>query len=185
LTSKHLTQILIGFFIVALAVPAMRIWLMPTAGLNAHFLGTNFGGGIAGFVIPGVIPMIVWAFWRFRAQDAWTVIVMWGFFGLAMNAIIIGDALMGADVQRSDNKSLGKQRDELAGGMIRVCIDHQQNSGFTEQIIKAYCDCTSYELAKAVSTDELKTFTSNQPAPRSLKEKADEVAKTCGAQIGK
>ena len=178
-----LTQILIGFFVVALAVPAMRIWLLPSSASNAYLLGTNVGGAIAGFVIPAVIPVIVWAFWRFRTEDAWTVIIIWGFLGLAMNAIIIGDALIGADVQRS--KSLGKQRDELAAGMVQLCIAHQRNSGFAEQIIKDYCDCTSYELAKAVSNDELETFSSNKPAPRSLKEKADQVAKTCGAEIGK
>jgi len=189
LTSKQITQILVGFFIVALAVPAIRIWLLPNPGSSAHFLGTNIGGAIAGIVIPGVIPLIVWAFWRFRAEDAWAVIFLWGFFGLAMNAAIVGGALMGADAQRSKMEqpfqSLGEQRDEFVRGMVRVCIDHQRNSGFTEQIIKTYCYCSSYELAKAVSTDELKIYISTMTAPPSLKEKADRAAKTCGAKIGK
>jgi hypothetical protein len=51
---------------------------------DAAFIGGVIGGGALPFIGAGLIPVIVWAFMRFRADKAGGPIMIWGFLGVVV-----------------------------------------------------------------------------------------------------
>jgi hypothetical protein len=57
----------------------------------AAVFGRAAGAMLSYFVMPGVVPLVIWAFFKFRAANALLPIVLWGIFGL----VIFGLAALG------------------------------------------------------------------------------------------
>jgi hypothetical protein len=76
---------LLLLFLFSAACEAALIWMYPEhlstprsrpfITLAAGFLGT----ALAPFLVGGIVPVIAWAFERFRAQSANLVVIVWAF----------------------------------------------------------------------------------------------------------
>jgi hypothetical protein len=83
MSRKSVALTTLGYFVAAFAFAAFTEF-QKFATFNfgdpifaTMFVSEAFGGAAALCVISGIIPMIVWGFSRFRAQNAWAPLVIW------------------------------------------------------------------------------------------------------------
>jgi hypothetical protein len=66
-----------GYVAAAIAFAGFEAWLDPLSGyIPAAVVGHVVGGGISIFALAGVLPMIIWAFMRFRGANAGGIFVL-------------------------------------------------------------------------------------------------------------
>jgi hypothetical protein len=134
------------------------------------------GAAIGLFAISGILPLIGWAFGRFRAQNAFVPLLAWGLLGLAIGCLGI--------VGQQSGRAQG--RDAFLRGIKDSCGKRKNEPrpvGVADQQIDAYCDCIAESITNKVVTDEIKFLVQTGKLPDSLKEKTAQSYATCGQSV--
>ena len=87
------------YLICALSFGFYEALLDPTWALNADTLGRVAGGGFAIFTFAGVLPVIGWAFVKFRSNRAAAPMILWLMIGVGM--AYVSDGQLGSVVSNS------------------------------------------------------------------------------------
>ena len=184
--------VILSYFVAALAFGIFLELQEPFAFFNLGnpvFVGGAVGTAGAVFSLSAIIPLIVWAFRRFRAQRAGGPLVLWVILGVIV-ATLSGVGF-NFDLQQKINTEVnhfeitGKDRDAFIRDEKIGCVDTQRQSslnheiGITDQQIDVYCTCFASGLVNLVTREELRYIVVNNRQPPSLEEKAARYAPTC------
>jgi hypothetical protein len=85
MSRKAVALVILSYFVAALAFGAFLELQEPFASFNLSspvFVGGAVGSAGAVFTLSAIIPLIVWAFGRFRAQRAGGPLVLWAILGV-------------------------------------------------------------------------------------------------------
>ncbi len=157
---------------------------------DAALIGGVIGGAALPFIGAGLIPIIVWAFGRFRADKAGGPIMIWGFLAvLVMGLAAAGtlyDRQQAITTTASNIASLtGGDYDAFVRSTRQSCVENQRKSqinrasGVTDQQITAYCQCFATAMAKEVTADEVAYLYRNNAPSETFRQKADKAAPLC------
>ena len=161
---------------------------------DAALIGGVIGGAALPFIGAGLIPVIVWACMRFRAERAGGPIMIWGFLAvLVMGLATAGnlyDRQQAITTTASNIASLtGGDYDAFVRSARQSCVDGQRKSqinragGVTDQQINVYCQCFATAMAKEVTADEVAYLYRNNAPSESFRQKADRVTPTVAALL--
>jgi hypothetical protein len=192
MSRKAVALVILSYFVAALAFGTFIELQKPFSSFNLSnpvFVGRAVGGAGGVFILAGIIPLIVWAFSRFRAQSAGGPLVLWAILGVIV-ATLSGVGF-NFDLQQKINTELnqfeitGKDRDAFIRDAKIGCMDTQRQSnlnrqvGITDQQIDVYCTCFASGLVNLITRDEMRYIVVNNKQPTSLEEKAARYAPTC------
>ncbi|SRR5579885_2525573 len=177
------------YFCIALVFSIFYHFLEPFPSWGAAGLGAVFGGAIFLFVASAIVPMIGWAFGRFRLEYGPTVLIVWAL----LEAVLGGFSATGQWYDRDIKitravKGIalgGKDREDFLRSARLSCFDRQKNGqlnrqlGVTDQQIVKYCACYADELVKVLTVEDLRQYASVGRASPSMQEKIDRVAPIC------
>lgn len=192
MSRKAVALVILLYFVAALAFGTFLELKKPFASFNLSdpvFVGRAIGSAGAVFILSGIIPLIVWAFGRFRAQKAGGPFVLWAILGVVMATL--SSVGFNFDLQQKINTELnkfeitGKDRDAFIRDAKIGCVDTQRQSilnrqiGITDRQIDVYCTCFASGLVNLVTREELRYLVVNNKQAPSLEEKAARYAPTC------
>ncbi len=157
---------------------------------EAAFIAAAIGGAAFAFIGAGLVPMIVWAFMRFRAQKAGGPFVVWGFLAVVVMGLATAgnlyDRQQAITAAANNIASLtGGDYDDFVRSTRRSCVDRQRKSqinrasGVTDQQVNAYCQCYATAIAKEVTPEEVAYLYRNNTPSESFRQKAERLAPTC------
>jgi hypothetical protein len=178
----------------AIAFAGFEAWLDPLSGyIPAALAGHIVGGGIGIFAMAAVVPMIIWAFLRFRAVNAGGVFVLWAVLGIGMAYLShVGNATdrdQKVAAMMPNGVFSGKDRVDFLRSSKLSCAQNQRSNPMTKKIglsdakIDAYCDCYASGMVEAISVDELKSMVSTGKQPASLVDKSTMMGNFCSQEV--
>jgi hypothetical protein len=149
--------------------------------------------GLVYFIGGGVLPMIVWAFARFRASLAAAPLMLWLIIGSGLAFVSDYGARFerNAKLQKftSHEALTGKDRDDMVRSTKQTCVQNQTANPLTPKLgiptnkIAAYCDCFAEGMASAISMDEIKVLVSTGKPSPSLMDKNTSLGNFCSQQV--
>jgi hypothetical protein len=165
----------------------------PLSTFDGASVGRVIGGGLVFFVGGAVLPMLGWAFARFRASHAVAPLVFWLLIGLGMAFLSdYGNRYeRNSNLQKfTSNEALtGKDRDDMVRSTKQTCVQNQTANPLTPKLgipankIAAYCDCFAEGMASAISMDEIKVLISTGKVSPSLMDKNTTLGNFCSQQV--
>jgi hypothetical protein len=186
----------IGILFAAYFLAALIFGLLIEWGFDRHHPFSVFAADVINlalwpYIMSGLIPMIFWAFRRFRAERAALPFIAWAFLGV----MLMGVATLGAFYMPGDEQinraatniaSLsGVGYDAFQRGFTKRCVDKQRSSQLnqkteiTERQIAIYCQCVAETVAKGITAEDLGFLVRNWYPSDSVREKADNAAPAC------
>jgi hypothetical protein len=159
-------------------------------------IGEMIGKAIAVYLMSGVIPIIIWAFFRFRAEYFGAPLLIWVILGVVcMAAIGVEEGReRRAELDRiaSTPKLADADRSDFVRNFTKSCTAAQQANesnraaGFTPQQLNAFCSCYGERMGDVVSTEEIRDFGITGQPSASFKEKIAQLQQPCvQAMLGK
>ncbi len=196
MSRKLVFSLIVGYFVAALAVSLFIETQKPFASFsitNAAFLARVLGGAIGIYAMSGAIPVVVWAFFRFRTACAHGPLIAWGLLTV-LASVLTEEGYRFDREQRirelaSQTLLAGRDRDDFIRAAKLACVERQQQSslnrqaGATIQQIAAYCDCVIGALARSITIDEVVDMAKNGKPSASLQEKGDRLAPGCSRSV--
>ena len=189
MTRKTISLVLLFYFLIAVAFATVMHALQPFPAWDTAAISGLVGEAISIFVMAGVIPLIIWAFGRFRAANAAPAMIAWGILGVilaALNGIgTLYDRNLAVDEAAKSFVLAGKDRDDFLRQSKRGCVDTQNRSalnrqiGFTAQQIDTFCACSADALSRAITVEEFRYLALNGRLSASLQSKADQISQSC------
>jgi hypothetical protein len=165
----------------------------PAWALNADKIGRIAGGGFTIFTLTGVLPLIGWAFVKFRSSRAAVPMLAWLMIGVGMAYLSdVGNRLdrsLKIDKFVSDGGLVGKDKEDFLQSTKFSCEQQQRSNpltgkmGLSDAKIVAYCDCYAAGASAAVTIEELRYAVSNGNPPASFKDKATMLGQFCGKEV--
>ena len=167
--SRNIVLLVIStYFLAALAFAVFGEMRKPFANweklFHPYLIGSTIGAAAGLFIISGLVPVVVWAFRRFRAARASGPLYSW----LVLLFIFGGLIAYGQsfELERKFEEIgktalTGKNRQDFIVAAQRSCTTTQRQdqlnrqAGVTEVQISAYCDCIANALANTLSADEI------------------------------
>jgi hypothetical protein len=191
MSRKFVISFVVGYFLAALAVSLFIEMQKPFASFsitNPIFVGHVLGGALGIYAMSGAIPIIVWAFFRFRLASAHGPLIAWGIlFVLAAIATEEGYRFdREQEIKELASKSVltSRDRDYLGGKLKSGCIERQQQATIngharaTNQQMTAYCDCFANALIRSMTVEEIVGIASGKPSA-SVQAKSDRLGPEC------
>jgi hypothetical protein len=150
----------------------------------AHAVGTALGL----WFFSGLIPVAVWAFWKFRAEKvsgplyAWFVLlVLVGWFSAVGQHYEVEQKIE----QYSRTALTDKHRKGFIVGARNGCIEAQRQdtlnrqAGITEAQISSYCDCYANALADQLTPDEIVYYAKHEKPSATTQKKIEDLLPAC------
>jgi hypothetical protein len=184
-----------------LATPEIADWRWGA------IIGSFVGTVVAFLFLPGLVPLIYWAFRRFRADYAGAPIILWGYVGTLFVILLFAGAASDGSIRfalipqnlgdffsdarrisqaaSSISSKSGKDYDDFIEVFRLSCVQSQRqiqlNRGLniTDQQILSYCKCMVEEMSGEITADEIVYFTKTNKPPESIKNKIDRAAELC------
>ena len=195
MTRKGVIQTLAAFTVAALCFGFFLHSLEPFPSWKARGLGQAIGLGLGLILWSGIVPVVWWGFRKFNASAARPILVTWGILATLFAAV----SLVGTLIDREETRTTmfdqiqkpGAGRSDFLAGMTESCVAGQtqspenQKAGVTQAQIKAYCDCTTEYLAKAITKRELEEYFQTKEAPASYRDKVFSARDTCAPKAFK
>lgn len=190
MSRSTIATVLVGYFAVALVVAILLEWTEPTPYVSlAARSGTVIGRILAWFVAPGIIPLLIWAVFRFRAAKARPPIVLWGIIG----AVVIFLTYVGEMASRKERFEAAfpttglspKARAEFVNGTTTACVSRQTASALNKEAkvtahqINAYCKCYAESLLVLMTVPELRYVAEHGTMPTGFETKVQQAASKC------
>jgi len=127
------------------------------------------------FVVTGIVPIIIWAFGRFRARNAIVPIVVWGGFLFLSSAV----ALLAVNFGPMLDKIMADP--EMKKGYIaslkKSCIDRNGNLA-SAATVAAQCDCEATRMANELRFSEMMDALKGKQ-DRGLQQKVKDIVAQC------
>jgi len=189
---RAIIVLLVFYFLAALTFGLVSAIARPLAAVNWKdpvFIGDVIGTGIQVYIVSAIIPLIVWAFGRFRSERATIPLVIWAVLGLAdMTLVQFGrhyeqqrelarladsPAPSGADredfIQGAKNSCIASQRQAIPAGVA---------AAFQQQVEKL-CSCYADAMVNALTGAEIRALAANGTIPANAQQKAEQAATSC------
>ena len=180
----------IGYFFAALAFAAFMQAEKPFPSLSTVTIAEAIGAAASIYVISAILPMIIWALFRFRSMDARGPMILWGCLGIVVcyfNYLGARSSQEGKLVEWSNGLLAQGNRAEFIASAAKSCVETQskialaRHDRLTIQQIDAYCRCYGDKMFESMTPEELRYWASTGgPAPFS-QEKANQAGAMCVA----
>ena len=162
------------FFAAAFAVEIVRSFIQPAP------LGATVGGAIEIYAVSAVIPLIIWAFGRFRLQKAIVPVAVWGVLLVLVGGASLAKAsfapLMAAVLENPEVKK--GFREGFISNAWKSCTDSDAQT-------EAVCVCTVTGMADNFTPAELVNLAAvnEDDLPPEVRGKIDAIAAKCQAVV--
>jgi hypothetical protein len=177
------------YLIAAFGFAAVEAWQDSFWTPNATSIGRVAGEGLAVYVLAAVLPMIGWAFVKFRAESAGGPFLFWLLLGVGLAYL----SQVGTSYDRAQKIAnmapngvfTGKDRNDFIRSVNLSCAQNQRMNpltsklGLSEVKIVAYCDCYAAGMAAAITPEELRTIATTGRQPVSIVEKSTTLGNLC------
>jgi hypothetical protein len=167
MSRKEIVRVLAIYFCIAAVASAIELLATPgMAGLRWAAVAGDFVGGIgAWFLLPGILPLLYWAFRRFRGENAAGPIIIWGVLGATFLILsTVGRAYDGDIAFSQIPVNIGSFFENDNQAFVREaklgCVETQNKNrypGNTPEQIDRYCQCTAETLLNALTVSEFTT----------------------------
>jgi hypothetical protein len=85
MSRSTIANVLVGYFVVAFALAVFLEWGEPTPYVDlAARSGVVIGHTLGWYALAGILPLLIWAVFRFRAEKARGPIGLWGIIGAVL-----------------------------------------------------------------------------------------------------
>ncbi|HVB58918.1 MAG TPA: hypothetical protein VNE63_21130 [Candidatus Acidoferrales bacterium] len=193
MSRKAVALILIAYFVAALAFATFEEIRSQTIAIPAYTFGALVGRAIAVFVPAGIIPVVVWAFFKFKAENASGPLVLWAVLSVAF-AYFENYGERTDQVREINNFATltmtPEKRAEAIRLGVRACLKAQgeilvSRQLLTSQNLETYCRCYMENGLAAMTPDERRQVAETGKPPVSVQPKMDQVAMNCLAAVSK
>jgi hypothetical protein len=193
MSRKAIATILAVYLFVALVFGFFQTFIDHSANdlRPAAWIGGTLGGTLGLLIIAGILPLLLWAFQRFRVEKADGPLAVWGILGVILIVLYSAGTLQDRQDAIGDlTSNLASLFDSdygaLVRGINRSCVDTQRKSqinrqaSITEQQIHAYCQCYADAMGKGLTADDVANVAKNSDRPTAaVIEKANRIAPLC------
>jgi hypothetical protein len=189
LSRQRIGLLFVLYFLAAVVFTAFEASLEPFTKFDSGKIGEVIGGGIAIYVMAGILPMLFWAFQRFKPERAGGPFVAWLIVAVPLAYFTDFQDRYDRNLKITEftNKSVfeGKDRTDFVKMFRLSCIQNQTSNpltpklGVTAQFIAGYCDCMAGGMAEATTMEELKYAVRTGQLPSSMNDKALMIAPNC------
>lgn len=165
------------FFAVALVVEIGRSFIEPAP------LGAVVASAIAVYAVSAVIPLVIWAFGRFRSQKAIIPVAVWGVLLVLVSGASVAKAnfapLLTALLENPDVKK--GFREGFISSARKSCITsaRSQAPSLSDAQIESYCGCTAAEMADKFTPAEMVDLARYNELPPEIRGKIVAIAAKC------
>ncbi len=137
--------------------------------LTARIAGIIGTAGSA-YVMSGVIPIVVWAFFRFDAKRAKGPLTLWAALALAFSYFVYAGT--NAEFQKSPEViATTTGRADFVRGVVDSCAKRRQRNSQAQTPLMdsdLYCRCFGEKLAPILTPEDVREFSGpNEPQPSS------------------
>lgn len=180
-------SILALYFVAALAFAAFVEMQSRVLAVPAVVIGSIGGKAIAVFAVAGIIPLVVWAFFRFKAARAKGPLVLWASLGviLAFLGYRSQQADQRRDIEDFTNLTMTEpQRAEALRSGTQACAKTQgarlvSRQMLTQQQLAPYCQCFVNQMFAAMTREERRHLAETGKPPDGIQPKVDQAAAAC------
>jgi hypothetical protein len=192
LPRKTVLLVVSSYFLAALALAVFLEMRKPFASwaklFEAYPLASIFGAAVGLFLVSGLIPIVVWAFRRFRTEKARGPLYAW-FVLLFIFGFIVAYG-QSFDLERKIEQIgrtalTGKHRQDFIVAARHGCTKTQRQDplnrqvGVTDAQISAYCDCYANALANHLTPDEIVYYAKFGKPSATTQRKIEDLLPTC------
>jgi hypothetical protein len=174
---------LVAYFAVALASAAFIEFgnATPSISMTARFAGI-VSDAAAQYALSGILPLLLWAGFRFKAEEAHGPIILWGILGAVFLYFTYHSEMA---FRRLAENGRAEFIEKLSNACVRRQTDSALNKkeGITRHQLNAYCRCYANSLSALATTSELRNFAQNGSAPSGFENKVQQAAGQCVAVI--
>jgi hypothetical protein len=159
MSRKTIWTIVLLYFLLAVVLGVLLE--LATAGIAdlrpAAIVGSLIGRIVAILALPAILPMLYWAFRRFRAEYAFGPLIIWGVLGLVFAVLsTIGDASDGTISFGRIPTNISAFSDSDYATFIRetkaACIQTaSRQGGMTDEQSGNYCQCFAEGMLKEMT----------------------------------
>jgi len=179
------------YFLAALTFGVVAEVTQPFSSLDwkdPAFLGSVFGLVAYLYVGSAIIPLIVWAFGRFRAQRAVIPFVIWAVLGIALMTLIQIGRYDSQQVELARLATIGlkgSDREDFVRGAKSSCIakleqnwpNRAGNDG--RQQFEKFCGCYSEAMANSMTPTDLGSAMATGTVPAGVQGKSEQAVVSC------
>ena len=178
----------------AVAVALALFWTLATPGMGdwrwAAIIGQFIGAIVTLFLLPGILPLILWAFGRFRAEkaglplSAWTVLAV-AFIPLATAGGLRDGTIQPKQIPANISAFFSNDHETFIRVVKTSCIQSRKVSRGTlnDQGFARFCQCYAEAMLKELTAEEfgftLEARTMPNPRPAWMQEKMGQAAIAC------
>jgi hypothetical protein len=186
--SRRAIWILIGVYFSAEL--AFQLWLSlssPFAKINIEKVAEALGGAITALALASVLPMLMWACFRFRAGRATTPMALWATLLFVLGYATYHGKQINLEVELEKLKAniTEPQRADMAKAMLDGCVrDAKKPPGVSNGQIVSYCSCITSSVVKLITGDEIAYAAKHGKYPQSMMQKMGNAMPYCIRYLG-
>lgn len=189
MTRRGIAWTLVAFLVAAVLAGFVIESLKTLQAWNIRTVGAAIGAGLALFVIGGLLPIVIWAFRRFRAEAAGGPLYAWAII-MFVCALFAGHGAITDDRSKREAwlaqvNLTGKDRSDFVASTRRSCGASQKQSavnvrmGVTDRQIASYCECYASSLADVITINELRDYIQRSVPSEATKAKIADIELRC------
>jgi hypothetical protein len=200
MTGTNIALVLALYFLLAFVFGVFSVLWQPPPGADSPttIFGFAVFRAVGIFVVAGILPVIGWAFGRFRTRNAKYPLLAWPVIGVALAGLYYAGKTgfferptvqQQIDAMISGEALVEKQRDDIREVIREACIDVEQKrsinrqAGVTDKQIDTYCNCVARETTNQLTRDEIIYIAQKKQRPDSANEKVTSASLKCGRQL--
>jgi hypothetical protein len=196
MSRRAIVAVLAVYVVVALGFGCALEWAkpLPLDDTTTGFAGNALAIAAKAFLISGALPLLVWAWRRFGAEQAAGPLFVWGALGIVCMVLLgLGtfwnQKIAMGRAEANITSLSGSVHDTFVRSLNQGCVENQrrrQSQGqgqdqdnVTIGQIKTYCHCFADAIAGQVTAEEIMELTRDGKPPASFDAKAEKIAPAC------
>lgn len=200
MTGTNIALVLALYLLATLVFGLFSVMQYPPLGAQspATIFGFALFRAVGVFVAAGILPVIGWAFVRFRTRYAKYPLLAWPVIGVTLVGLYYAGktglferrtAQQQIDTMIRDETLIEQQRNDIREVVRQACVDGERKkpinrqAGVTYKQIDTYCSCVALEITNQLTRDEINYITQKQERPDSVREKVTNASLKCGRQL--
>ena len=171
-----------------LATPGTADWRW------AAIIGSLIGSGIGLLLLSGILPLLFWAFGRFRAEKAGGPLVVWGFLGFLFASTATAEdfyegKLAISNIPANISAFFSNDYETFIRVVKTSCVESRnrnstdRQTGLSDAAFAAFCQCYAEALLKELTVQEFRIALDARvvvnPPPAWMREKTGRAAIAC------
>lgn len=198
MSRRAIVAVLAVYVIIALGFGCAVEWAKPLTpdDTNVGFAANALVIAAKAFLISGALPVLVWAWRRFRAEQAAGPLFVWGALGIACMVLLGLGTFWNQKIAMSHAEAnitnlSGSVHDTFVRSVNQGCVENQRRrqaegqaqgedqANVTIEQIRTYCHCFADAIAGQVTAEEIMELTRDGKPPASFEAKAAKIAPAC------